>query len=144
MNLPDGDRPRAETTRKTLRPEDRIRRRSEYRIIQQTGRRVHTPHFVILILPRPELRCRLGITVTKKVSPNAVSRNRVKRLVREVFRRNRALFPQSSDVVVVAKKGAQDLGYDQVLAEFKGARPAMGSAAKRASRGHGSEERRGR
>lgn len=58
--------------------------------------------------------------MTKKVG-NAVERNRVKRVVREVFRTNRALFPPAHDVVFIAKKGAPSLGYDATLGEVRGA-----------------------
>ena len=103
-----------------LGPEDRVRRRSEYQAIQKRGRRLHTRHFVILVLPNETGRRRIGVTVTKKVS-SAVGRNRVKRLVREVFRRNRGLFPEGMDVVFVARSGAADLDYHRVLDEARGA-----------------------
>ncbi len=41
---------------------------------------------------------RLGISVHRKIG-DAARRNRIKRLIREVFRLNRDLFPQSCDVV---------------------------------------------
>ena len=93
----------------------RIRRRAEYRRIQGSKARVHAKHF-ILLLSSSETQ-RLGITVTKKVG-NAVARNRVKRVLREVFRRNRDLFPEQTDVVVIAKKGAPRLGYEAVRSEL--------------------------
>ncbi len=116
----------------TFRPEDRVRRRSEYRAVQSRGSRVHTPHFLVLVLPKPgQERTRLGVTVTKKVSSSAVGRNRVKRVVREVFRRNRDLFPARCDVVVIAKRGAPELGYGEVLGEMtEAARPMQRKAAR--------------
>jgi len=56
--------------------------------------------------------------VTKKVG-NAVQRNRIKRVVREVFRRNRHLFPPSHDIVFVAKRDADAVGYDALLKELR-------------------------
>lgn len=114
--------------------EDRIRRRSEFRRIQSGGRRVHTPHFIIVLSPRDQDGRRLGVTVTRKVA-NAVGRNRVKRLVREVFRRNRACFPEPCDIVVIAKRGAPELGYADVLDEVSRARGALRGAYRRAARG---------
>jgi ribonuclease P protein component len=60
----------------------------------------------------------LGLTVSKKVG-GAVARNRVKRLVREAFRREKLLFPTGLDVVFVAKKRAVDAGYDDVVREIE-------------------------
>lgn len=104
--------------RLTLRPTDRLKRREEFRRVQDTGKKHHTRHFLVVVLARPDVDGppRIGVTVTKKVG-NAVQRNRVKRLVREVFRRERARFPMGCDVVFIAKDGAPDLRYDDVLAE---------------------------
>ena len=58
--------------------------------------------FLVEVLDRGDDRApRVGYTVTKKVG-GAVFRNRIKRLVREVFRRNKSAFPRGTDVVLVA------------------------------------------
>lgn len=111
----------------------RVRRRSEYQAIQSRGRRVHTPHFVLILLPSERSVGRLGITVTRKVG-SAVSRNRVKRLVREVWRRNRRRFPEGFDVVFIAKQGAPELDYHRVADEVARVEDAMRAAARRAER----------
>ena len=67
---------------------------------------------------------RIGITVTRKVA-NAVGRNHVKRIIREVFRRNPHLFPSGYDVVVIAKSGAPALGYKSMQEEFRKANRAV-------------------
>jgi ribonuclease P protein component len=51
---------------------------------------------------------RIGITASRKVG-GAVVRNRVKRGVREWFRRNRAALPEDADVVVIARPPAAAL-----------------------------------
>lgn len=61
---------------------------------------------------------RLGITVTRKVG-NAVVRNRIKRLVREVFRQHRAQLPPGLDIVWVAKQQAAGASYADVLEDFE-------------------------
>lgn len=110
----------------------RLRRRGEFLHVQQDGARIHTPHFVLVVLPRREGEPdrRLGITVTKKVA-GAVGRNRVKRVVREIFRRNRHLFPEGCDVVVIAKSGAQALGYGEAEAELARVQGPLAGAARR-------------
>jgi len=59
---------------------------------------------------------RLGLAVTRRLG-KAVQRNRVKRVLREFFRRHRAGLP-AADLVIMAKKGAADLGYHQVEEEL--------------------------
>lgn len=47
----------------------------------------------------------------------ATRRNRIKRLLREFFRRHQALLPPG-DIIIMAKKGAAELTYAQVQAEL--------------------------
>jgi ribonuclease P protein component len=97
---------------------DRLKKRYEFRQAQLSGRRIHTPHFLIVVQPNALQNTRLGITVTKKVG-NAVQRNRIKRVVREVFRQNRSMFPNSHDLVFIAKRGSTDIDYGTLLNELR-------------------------
>ena len=56
---------------------------------------------------------RLGLTVSRKVG-NAVVRNRFKRRTRAWFRARRSEFPESIDLVVIAKKSAGKLSYSEL------------------------------
>jgi len=53
------------------RRSDRILTRTDFLRVQREGKRVHTPHFVIMVLPAPSQR--LGITVTRKTAADAVT-----------------------------------------------------------------------
>jgi ribonuclease P protein component len=63
-------------------------------------------------------RARLGVTVSRRVG-NAVVRNRVKRLVREVFRLNAAWFAPGRDYVVVARPSAAALDFGGMKNEIE-------------------------
>ena len=106
---------------------DRILSRADYLRTQHDGRRVHTPHFLIMV--RCAGRQRLGVTVTRKTA-GAVGRNRIRRLAREVFRRNRALFPPDCELVLLARAGADQLDYATLQAELTAARAALSRAAR--------------
>lgn len=94
----------------------RLRRRREFLAVQRDGRRRHTPHFVVIVRPAPPQEARLGVTASSRIG-NAVVRNRVKRVVREVFRHRRAR-AAANDFVVIAKPGAELLSYAQAAIEL--------------------------
>jgi ribonuclease P protein component len=110
----------------------RIKQRREFLRVQRGGRKHQLRHFLVFAARRVPARegsdsttasssdqpTRLGITVTRKVG-NAVARNRIKRLVREVFRQNRERLPSNLDLVWVAKQGAAEVDFAAVLADFE-------------------------
>ncbi len=105
----------------------RLRKRADYQAARKLSRRFHTSHFIILVTPSTTSDARLGITVTKKIG-SAVHRNRIKRLVREVYRQNQQLFPDHTDIVFIAKPGAAALNYQAVRQEVMQVAGAMRSA----------------
>ena len=105
---------------------DRILRRGDFLRVQHHGHKVQTPSFVIMVLPAEHAR--LGITVTRKAA-GAVGRNRIRRLVREVYRRNRELFPERCELVLVARAGATGLDYAALHAELQKASARLQHAA---------------
>jgi ribonuclease P protein component len=96
----------------------RLRRRREFLALQRHGKRRHTPSFVILQAPAATPGSRLGITVSSRVG-NAVVRNRVKRLVREVFRVRRQALQGAFDIVVIAKPDAATISHAQAATELE-------------------------
>ena len=60
---------------------------------------------------------RLGITTSRRVG-GAVLRNRVKRLVREFFRRHQHAIVPPKDVLVIARTQAAQAGYADVVQEL--------------------------
>jgi ribonuclease P protein component len=83
----------------------RLRKRDEFLRVQRVGRRNHTEHFVVLRAPGLGSTGRIGITVSTRVG-NAVVRNRIKRLVREIVRGAWRGLQPPDDIVVIAKPGA--------------------------------------
>ncbi len=98
----------------------RLKRRREFLRVQKGGRKQHTRHFLVFVRRRDdEGPTRLGITITRKVC-NAVGRNRIKRLVREGFRRARSKLPPGFDLVWIAKRDAATVQYVDVVAAVDG------------------------
>jgi len=101
-----------------FRPQDRIRKRSEYQAIYEKARRVPSRSFVLFVHPNTQHRPRIGITVTKKIG-GAVQRNRAKRLVREIFRRHKSEL-QNVDIVVNGRTALPAADYHRLESEFLG------------------------
>lgn len=98
--------------------EQRLRKRRDFLICYTYGRRVQHRYFTLYLLERKEGKTRLGLTVSRKLG-GAVLRNRVKRKVREIFRRSAVFFPSEGyDLVFIAKKGCIDLGYWELEKEL--------------------------
>ncbi|PID71889.1 MAG: ribonuclease P protein component [Desulfobulbus propionicus] len=81
-----------------------LRKNREFNKVYHAGKRVYGDNFVVVTLPNQYAWSRLGVSVPKKVG-GAVRRNRIKRIVREVFRLNQHIFPENSDVVIAIRPG---------------------------------------
>lgn len=114
------------------RPEP-LRRPAQFRAVYDSGRRVRLASGTLFLLANGLDHFRLGITVTRKVG-NAVRRNRLKRRVREVFRRNAPLIPTGWDIVInpnalLADTPFPKLEQEVLAAVRKGARPTRNPGA---------------
>ena len=84
-----------------FRPAERIRRRAEFQRIYDNGAKIHSRYFTLFLLSNHQAAGRLGIAATKRLG-GSVQRNRAKRLIREVFRRNK--IAPGFDVVIIPKR----------------------------------------
>jgi ribonuclease P protein component len=99
-----------------FRRHERIRRRSEFQQVYERGVRIHGRYATVFMLPNDRAVGRLGIAATKKLG-GAVRRNRAKRLIREVFRRNN--IAPGFDVVVVPKRELLDATLTVLEADYR-------------------------
>jgi ribonuclease P protein component len=100
----------------SFRPHERIRRRAEFKQVYERGTRIHGRYSTVFMLPTDRGLGRLGIAATKKLG-GAVQRNRVKRLIREVFRRNK--ISDGFDVVVIPKREWLDASLIALEADYR-------------------------
>lgn len=93
--------------------------------------RVHTDAFVVVAACDPgATRARLGCAVSKKVG-GAPTRARLRRLLREIFRRLAASLP-AVDLVVIAKPSAAERAASGLGPTADELVPALEKAARRA------------
>lgn len=91
---------------------DKLKKGWEFDRVYQKGQKFVNKYFVVYVLKTDRQRSRLGVTVSKKVG-NSVKRNRVKRLIREVFRLSKKHLAPGNDIVVIARKAAYGLSFMQ-------------------------------
>jgi ribonuclease P protein component len=99
-----------------FRPEQRIRRRAEFQQVYEHGTRIRGRYSTLFILPNTLDVGRLGVAATKKLG-GAVQRNRAKRLIREVFRRNNVA--SGLDIVIVPKRELLDASLTVLEADYR-------------------------
>lgn len=85
-----------------------------------TGRKLFTRDFLVIVNKSAVPLSRLGITISRKIDKRAVVRNSLKRKVREIFRHFRSRLKSSIDIVVVARKGAPNCSYSEMKRQIWG------------------------
>jgi ribonuclease P protein component len=98
---------------------ERIRRRPDFQQVYDRGMKVGGRYSTIFVLPHATPGggpSRLGIAATKKLG-GAVVRNRAKRLIREVFRRNK--IAPGFDIVVIPKRPLLDASLTVLEADYR-------------------------
>jgi ribonuclease P protein component len=91
--------------------------RRQFAEVYARGRRVGSSSFTLFGLPNDLEYCRVGLTVPRKVG-NAVRRNRVKRLLRELFRHNRVRLEPRMDLVINARPAIAGRSVGELEREF--------------------------
>ncbi|MEO6104361.1 MAG: ribonuclease P protein component [Pseudoxanthomonas sp.] len=94
----------------------RVRTGAEYARVFAHARRTSDPLMSLHWLGA-ETPAKLGLAVSRKVDPNAVGRNRIKRVLRDQFRRLRGQLP-GGDFVLVARVGARKADNAQLRETF--------------------------
>jgi ribonuclease P protein component len=108
-----------------LRAEQRLRRQNDFRHLREKGRRLDGGVFTLWWQSRdaagtgiPPRLVRVGVVASIAAVGSAVCRNAAKRRLREVFRRNQALIPPGTDLLLVARASLNELAFRDVESKF--------------------------
>ncbi|MGY3040839.1 ribonuclease P protein component [Rhodanobacter sp. TND4EL1] len=97
----------------------RLRRPGDFAALRTSSGRAGGRCFHMRFRDNELGHARLGLAISKRVSKRAVERNRIKRLLRESFRRVRHQLP-AVDMMVMAREQAAGVPGPQLLAELDG------------------------
>ena len=87
-----------------LKRENRIRLKKEFLEIKDKGKIKYSPLFGLVFLKKDDDLKKVGFIVSKKISKRAVDRNKIRRILSEIMRKNLDKLEAGSRIVFLAKK----------------------------------------
>jgi len=79
----------------------RLRQKNDIERVLKKGKRFTDPFFQVIIFKNGLSVNRFCVIISKKTEKRAHSRNRLKRQITEILRRNRTMVPEGYDVVIL-------------------------------------------
>ena len=90
-----------------------LRKPREFEQVYRRGQRFRGHDFTLIAVANELPYNRLGVSMHGKLR-GSVRRNRIKRMIKEVFRLHRNLFPRSCDIVFTVRPNFQLQTYESV------------------------------
>lgn len=109
----------------TLSPHERIGKKKDFVFIYKKGRRYRGKYFTLVYLSNDRDFSRVAVVVSKKIG-NAVKRNKIKRRLKTLFRRNKALMTRPLDLVFIVRKEMRTAAWLDLQSDFLAAVNAVG------------------
>lgn len=98
-----------------LSQKERLKKDKEFQKVFKEGKKFWINSILLVIYKPNDLNYRrLGIVVSKKIE-KATQRNKIKRWIRELFRRNKDWFPENCDIIIVPHPNLLNLKYREFL-----------------------------
>nr|WP_245252454.1 ribonuclease P protein component [Paenibacillus sediminis] len=92
----------------------RLRNRADFTRVYRHGKSFANHQFVVYWFHKRDIeRFRLGVSASKKIG-NAVVRNRMRRLVKEIVRHHGDELIDHVDIIFIVRKGAVSMSYKEL------------------------------
>lgn len=91
----------------------RLRSNQDFKRVYARGKSYRNRNFILIVRPNALPHPRIGFSITKKTG-NSVTRNLLKRRLREIVRLNRDRLTRPMDMIVIPRKNTVDLEYQQL------------------------------
>jgi ribonuclease P protein component len=92
----------------------RVKRNEDFQKIFKRGKSTANRQFVVYTLDkRDQQNFRVGLSVGKKLG-NAVTRNRIKRLIREALQEVKDQLPQDKDYIIIARFPTAEMSHSEI------------------------------
>jgi ribonuclease P protein component len=103
--------------KESLAPQERIRKKKDFLILYKKGSRYKSKYFNLIYLSNALGYSRVGVVASRKIG-NAVVRNKVKRWMRELFRRNKTLLEFPVDLLIVAAGEIREADWPELKEQY--------------------------
>ena len=91
----------------TLKRNERINKKADFGKIYKEGVGLTNPYFVVLYIKNGLPFTRLAISIKKKFG-KAHKRNKLKRIIKEIFRKNKQTVSICCDILIIPRKELSD------------------------------------
>jgi len=98
----------------SFQKKERIRKKKDFEKIFLRGERLKNIYFGIILKGNTLKNRRIAVIVKKKEYREAHTRNKIKRRIKEIYRLNKEKFPANTDCVIIIKKSAHNLSYQEL------------------------------
>lgn len=95
-----------------------LKKNADYQKVYKKGVSAANRYLVLYRYVNCDLGRRFGFSISKKVG-NAVTRNRLRRLLKEICRHNLAVFPTGYDYIIIVRVKAGSQNYHQLENHLK-------------------------
>ena len=95
-----------------------LKNKKEFGLVFSAGKKKVGKYIIVYMMPKKQGKNRLGVIVKKNIG-NAVQRNRIKRVLREVWRNKGEQFISGHDVVILAKRRIIEVSFQDIESELE-------------------------
>lgn len=95
----------------------RIKKNTDYQTVFKKGKQISGRGVILYYSKNSAQDTRVGIIVSKKVG-NAVVRNRIKRIIREIFRLNWPDIKSGYDIIIITRKSIREKSFHDIEKTF--------------------------
>ena len=101
-----------------LKKNSRIEKKDVIKVIKE-GVAYHSPSFLLKVLKNPLKTTLFAVIVSKKIAKTAVSRNKNKRRVREIIKKETNKIKKGNFYIIMLKKDLKETAFGDVQNELK-------------------------
>lgn len=96
---------------------NRLKKRYQFNYVYKSGEHFSSEHLVLYVVSSKTKSIKVGFAVTKKVG-HAVVRNKIRRRLREIIRKQLPKLKQNYNIIIVAKENIIEADFEQLCFEL--------------------------